>query len=203
MIEKPTTPLATLKRFSLYYNLLQGGKGVEWVSTSMLSLKTGIKPITIRKDIGYLSIKGVPQKGYPKKQLLSSLKSILGGDSYGDIILIGTWGLGRIFLDTPELIPKEFNILVCFDFIEDDEDRSIPVYSIDRLKDLIPRLGVSMAILSVEPHRAQETCDKLFSYGIEGVLNMTNSKLDVKDGHKIVNYNLTKGLSELLGVIKS
>lgn len=203
MINHYKIPLPTLKRYYLYYNILKHNDNVEWVSTSVLSVKTSVKPITIRKDIAHLGIKGSPQKGYPKKELTTILKNILGGDSYGDLILVGTWGIGSVIRDTPGLISKDFNVRVCFDFVEERIHNTIQIYPMSRLEDLIPRLGISMAILSVEQDMAQEVCDKLFDYGIKGILNVTHVHLKSKESNNIVNYDLMSGLSEVLWSIKS
>lgn len=203
MIEHPNIPLPTLKRYSIYLTALIGCKN-NWISTSVLGEQTGLKPITIRKDIAYLGVKGQPQKGYPKKALVSGLSHVLGGKSCQDIILVGSWGLAAIYKKMPQLLVGDFKLRVCFDYIE-EEDKStpIPIYPIDRLEDLIPRLGVSMALLSVEPANAHLISEKLFEYGIKGILNMTTVDLPISNNNKVVNFDPMQGLSELLGLIQS
>lgn len=204
MIKKLNIPLPTLKRYSLYLHSLLKEDGGEWISTSYLSSKTGVKAITIRKDIGYLEIKGAPQKGFPRKNIIKRLKDILGGDSQRDLILVGSWGFAEVFRKTPKLIVGDYNLRVCFDFIEkEDKSLTVPIYPMERMKDLIPRLGVSIALLSVEPEDASEICDRLFRYGIEGILNLTMVNIRSEFQNNIVDYNPQNGLSELMGIIKS
>lgn len=203
MIEQQNIPLPTLKRYSVYLSALSSCK-TNWISTSVIGDKTGLKPITIRKDLGYLGVKGQPQKGYPKKTLIKGLREVLGGKSCRDIILVGSWGLASIYKEMPQLLVGDFKLRVCFDYV-DEEDKStpIPIYPLDRLEDLIPRLGVSMALLSVEPDKAIIVSEKLFSHGIKGILNMTTVDLPTYDDNRVVDFNPMQGLSELLGLIQS
>lgn len=197
-------PLPTLKRYSYYLNILLKDINEEWVSTSDLSKETGTKPITIRKDLGYLGVKGIPQKGYPRKNLVEKLKYTLGGDSYSDLILIGSWGFGAVYKKQPELLAGDFRVRVLFDFIEEeDKTGGIPIYPIDRLKELIPRLGVKVAILSVEPDKVKDLAKQLYLWGIKGILNLSTVDIDTEDGQFSVKYNPLAPLSELLGIMKS
>lgn len=197
-------PLPTLKRYSYYINILLKVESDEWVSTSYLSRETGVKPITIRKDLGYLGVKGIPQKGFPLKVLVEELKSVLGGDSFNDLVLIGSWGFGGVYKEHPELLLGDFTLRVLFDFV-DREDKSgpIPVYPINRLEDLIPRLGVSMVILSVEPKHVDKISRELFKLGIRGILNLTNVDIETEGSCHSVRFNPIAPISELLGVMKS
>ncbi len=196
-------PLPTLKRYSLYLSKLLKIGREEWVSTSSLSSATGVKPITIRKDINYLGVKGSPQKGFPKDRLLEKLKDALGGDSCRDLILVGSWGFGEVYKKNPELVIGGFTLRVCFDNVNDSEQGgTIPIYPIDRLEELIPRLGVSIALLSVEPEQAESMAEKLFSWGITGILNLTPGEISPREGKNIVSFNPLAPLSELLGVMK-
>lgn len=204
MIQHPNIPLPTLKRYSIYLNCLQNDYVGDWVSTSVLGERTGNKPITVRKDLSYLCVKGQPQKGYPKKSIISGLKFILGGESCHDLILIGSWGFAAVYKKNPKLLIGNYKLRVCFDYIdEEDKTGPIPIYPMDRLKDLIPRLGVSMALLSVEPDRVIEVSEELFLYGIKGILNLTPQDIPTDKNNKVVNFNPLHGLSDLLGLIHS
>lgn len=196
-----TIPLPTLKRYSFYLTHLAKHEYGEWVSTSFLSDATGIKPITIRKDLSYLGIKGIPQKGFPWNTLVEKLKGILGGDSFNDLILVGSWGLGSAYIKTPELIPENYKLRVCFDNNPGFHDGQIPVYPMERLKDLIERLGVSIALLSVDPKDLQKTAEELYEKGIKAILNLTNRSVKKIEGCIVVDFNPLTPISEVIGML--
>lgn len=203
-MEQVHIPLPTLKRYSIYLNTLLKSCSGLWVSTSLLGSKTGIKPITVRKDLSYLAVKGVPQKGYPKDSIISGLKYYLGGECCHDLILIGSWGFAELYKKRPKLLIGDYRLRVCFDYIKkEDKTSPVPIYPMDRLEDLIPRLGVSIALLSVEPEKALEVSRKIFNYGIKGILNMTPEFIPSLGENKVVNFDPLHGITELLGLIQS
>lgn len=203
MLKHMKIPLPSLKRYSSYLTVAEKQAENCWISTSLLSDETGIKAITIRKDIAYLEIKGVPKKGYPKSELVTRIKSTLGGDCFRDLVLVGSYGLGEGFIKYPGLVSSGYNLRVAFDFIKEEcLDGALPVYPMERCSDLIPRLGASVALLSVEENRVEHVALELEKLGIKGIVNLTNKKICSSVKVSIVDFNLLNSLSELSGVIK-
>lgn len=193
-------PLPTLKRFSIYISIIEGNKGEEWISTSLLSSNSKSPAITIRKDIGFLGIKGIPKKGYKRDELLKALVSALGGDSLKDLIIIGSYGLGGFYIDNPTFVPTGYKIRAAFDFIKDENlSGLIPIYPFERLRDLIPRLGVSIALVSFK--NIPSDLVNLKKWGVKGVVNLGSIDLDLNIPE--VSFDPLGGLSELTGIISS
>ncbi len=205
MSNNKSIPLPSLKRFSIYISVLCQNQEIKWVSTTLLSRDTGVKPITIRKDIAYLGIKGQPQKGYLRTELLDCLKDRLGGDNYKDVVLIGSWGLAHSYINYPELLPGDYKIRACFDYIEkEDRQRDIPIFPISRAAELIDRLGISIVMLSVEHSRLKEVLKLINSWNIKGVLNLSNVKIDNSTNNfELVEFNPIGSISELVAKIRS
>jgi redox-sensing transcriptional repressor len=74
----------------------------------------------------------------------------------------------------------------------------IPVYPMSRLKEIIDRFGVKVAILAVPEISAQEVADELIRNGITGIMNFAPVLLKVPQDVIINNVNLC---DELEGVI--
>ncbi|QEN03192.1 hypothetical protein EW093_00225 [Thiospirochaeta perfilievii] len=195
-------PLPTLKRYSKYLMVLESISDT-WVSTTLLNLYTDSLPITIRKDLAYLSIKGTPQKGYPRVKLIKKIEKIIRGETTRDLILIGSWGLGDIILKQPKIYLKEYNLRVCFDYVDNKIDGLIPIYPMERLKDLIPRLGIKTAIFSINSDKSDKVLSILKETGIKGIININQSIISVDDSVKIINYSLINSVHELIGHIES
>lgn len=193
-------PLPTLKRFSTYISIIEEVLTEEWISTSYLSSRSKTPAITIRKDIGYLGLKGIPKKGYKCDDLYNALVDALGGESTKDLIIIGTYGLGGFYLKNPDIFHGGYKIRAAFDFIDhEDLSGSIPIYPFERLKDLVNRLGVSIALVSFK-----ETPVALLSlrdWGIKGVMNLNDTELNI--GIPEVNLSPSSKISELAGIISS
>lgn len=200
-------PLPSLKRFSIYRSILEKYRDVEWISTTLLSSYSGIKSITIRKDIAYLDIKGIPQKGYLNIDLCKKIKESLGGDNYRDLVIIGSWGLGESYLKYPELLPKEYNIRACFDYVDsEDKTGAIPTFPMNRAEELIKRLGVSIVLLSVEPNKIESVLSIINTWDIKGILTLTPIKLDKKKlnlNKVILKFDPLVNISELVANISS
>lgn len=203
MLKHMKIPLPSLKRYSSYLAAAEREPDNCWISTSFLSNETGMKAITIRKDIAYLDIKGVPKKGYPKNELIEKIKYTLGGENFRDLVIVGSYGLGEGFIKYPGLISSGYKLRVAFDFIQEEVlEGEIPTYPIERCSDLIPRLGASVAILSVEDSRVDGVVLELEKLGIKGIVNLTNKKIGDSTNISVVDFNLLNSLSELSGLIK-
>jgi redox-sensing transcriptional repressor len=107
--------------------------------------------------------------------------------------------IGQALINYQGFKENNINIIAGFDLDPSKCSKrfAIPVYSPDRIPEIVVRFGVKMAIIAVPEISGQEICDLLVSAGIKGILNFSPILLKVPDD-VIVNYvNLRNELETL------
>jgi len=201
-------PQVTAKRLPLYYRYLEKlhAIGKQRVSSADLSDALQIDPATIRRDFSYLGELGKKGYGYNVTYLLQFLRDFLKQDEVTNVVLIGVGNLGTALLRYNFYRSHNTKIVAGFDQdfskIGTDVD-GIPVYSLDRLQEVIALHHVEVAILTVPLNAAQTTTDFLVNAGIRGILNFTPARLTAPDHVRIHNIDLTIELQTLIYFLKN
>lgn len=201
-------PEITISRLSLYNRLLQDlqEKGVDSVTSTELGKKMGLKASQVRRDLTYFGRFGSPRVGYEVKQLLETLKGILGLHKKWPVALVGCGNLGKAFLSYPGFKQHGFEISIVFD---NDPAKIGKVWKGKKIFDpakmakIIKEKGIKIAIIAVPYFAAQEVCDKLVRSDVKAILNFVPCKLFVpkEEGVKIRNIDIAielEGLSAYL-----
>ncbi|TCS93288.1 redox-sensing transcriptional repressor Rex [Hazenella coriacea] len=201
-------PQVTAKRLPLYYRYLEKlhAIGKTRVSSAGLSDALQIDPATIRRDFSYLGELGKKGYGYNVTYLLQFLRDYLKQDEVTSVVLIGVGNLGTALLRYNFYRSHNTKIVAGFDQdyskVGSDID-GIPVYSMERLKDVIQLHHVEVAILTVPVNVAQSTADFLVQSGIRGILNFTPARLTAPEQVRIHNIDLTIELQTLIYFLKN
>ena len=74
----------------------------------------------------------------------------------------------------------------------------IPVYTMERLKEIIDRFCVQTAIIAVPHIAAQQVCDQLVAYGIMGIINFAPVILKVPEHIIMNNINLSDEIESVI-----
>jgi redox-sensing transcriptional repressor len=92
------------------------------------------------------------------------------------------------------------NIVATFDIdpFKQKLRSGIPVYSMSRLKEIIDRFRVKVAIIAVPEISAQEVADELIRHGIMGIVNFAPVLLKVPPDVIINNVNLCDELESVI-----
>jgi redox-sensing transcriptional repressor len=179
--------------------------GKQRVSSADLSDALQIDPATIRRDFSYLGELGKKGYGYNVTYLLQFLRDFLKQDEVTNVVLVGVGNLGTALLRYNFYRSHNTKIVAGFDQdpskIGTDVD-GIPVYSMDRLKEVIELHHVEVAILTVPVNVAQATTDFLVRAGIRGILNFTPARLTAPPKIRIHNIDLTIELQTLIYFLK-
>ncbi|MBA4544438.1 MULTISPECIES: redox-sensing transcriptional repressor Rex [Thermoactinomyces] len=200
-------PQVTAKRLPLYYRYLEKlhAIGKQRVSSADLSDALQIDPATIRRDFSYLGELGKKGYGYNVTYLLQFLRDFLKQDEVTNVVLVGVGNLGTALLRYNFYRSHNTKIVAGFDQdlskIGSDVD-GIPVYSMDRLQEVIELHHVEVAILTVPVNVAQATTDFLVQAGIRGILNFTPARLIAPPHIRIHNIDLTIELQTLIYFLK-
>lgn len=174
--------------------------GVEKVFSYTLGKETGITPDQVRKDFSEFNIKGNKRGGYEIDDLLATMEYIFHRNKDHNIVLIGMGNMGLALSKYSRFVQRDMNIVATFDIdpFKQKLRSDIPVYSMSRLKEIIDRFSVKVAILAVPEISAQEVTDELVRIGIKGIINFAPVLLKVPPDVVINNVNLCDELESVI-----
>ncbi len=192
----------SLKRIFLYRACLIRLKlmGVEKVFSYTLADETGVTSDQVRKDFSEFNIKGNKRGGYDINELLEKMEKLFHRNKDNNIVLIGMGNMGLALSKYSKFVQRHMNIVATFDIdpFKQKVRSGIPVYSMSRLKEIIDRFSVKVAILAVPEISAQEVVDELIRHGIMGIVNFAPVLLKVPSEVIINNVNLCDELESVI-----
>jgi len=197
-------PLPTLKRFPVYLGLLRecSSQGREWISASYIAGKLGLKSIQVRKDLSCTGVVGKPKKGFLLNELMDAISFYLGEGNLSDVLLVGVGNLGKALLADRRLTRHGFKIVAAFDVDPDLVGTDVAdhrIISMDKLEELIRRMNIKLAILTVPEKEAQTIADRLVSAGVQGIWNFSSLFLELPSAVSVINEDLGARLALLAG----
>lgn len=174
--------------------------GVDKVFSYTLANETGVTADQVRKDFSEFGIKGNKRGGYKIDELLKKMETIFHKNKDHNIVLIGMGNLGLALSKYGKFIQRNINIVATFDIdpFKQKIRTDIPVYSMGRLKEIIERFKVKVAIIAVPEISAQEVCDELIRQGIRGIVNFAPVLLKVPPDVIVNNVNLSDELESVI-----
>jgi len=192
----------SLRRILLYRGSLLRlqALGVKRVYSYTLGKETGISAEQVRKDFSEYQIKGNQRGGYHVDELIREMENIFYKNGSQNIIVVGRGNIGASLANYSNFSHRQINIVATFD-IDPSKQRirsDIPVYTMERLKEIIDRFTVRTAIVAVPDLAAQGVCDLLVEYGVEGIINFAPVILKVPDEIIINNVNLSDEIESVI-----
>ncbi len=174
--------------------------GVEKVFSYSLANETGVTPDQVRKDFSEFQIRGNKRGGYDIDDLLERLESIFHRNKENNIVVVGMGNMGQALSKYSRFMQRNMNIVATFDIdpFKQKTRSDLPVYAMSRMKEIIDRFKVRIAILTVPEISAQEVTDQLVRYGIKGIVNFAPVLLKVPDDVIINNVNLCDELESVI-----
>ena len=192
----------SLRRILLYRSSLLRlqALGVKRVFSYTLGKETGVSAEQVRKDFSEYHIKGNQRGGYHVDELIEEMQRIFSRNGGRNIIVVGRGNIGSSLANYNKFIQRDINIVATFD-IDPSKQRirsEIPVYTMDRLGEIIKRFSVKTAIIAVPDIAAQTVCDQLVDMGIEGIINFAPVILKVPDEIVMNNINLSDEIESVI-----
>jgi redox-sensing transcriptional repressor len=192
----------SLRRILLYRGSLLRlqALGVERVYSYTLGKETGVSAEQVRKDFSEYRIKGKQRGGYRVDELIKEMESIFYHNGSQNIIVVGRGNIGSSLANYSNFIQRQINIVATFD-IDPSKQRlrsDIPVYTMDRMEEIINRFGVITAIIAVPDMAAQEVCQLMVKFGIVGIINFAPVILKVPSHIIINNVNLSDEIESVI-----
>lgn len=165
-----------------------------------LGKETGVTPDQVRKDFSEFGIKGNKRGGYLVDDLLATMENIFRHDMDHNVILIGMGNMGQSLSKYNRFIHRNMNIVATFDIdpFKQKMRSEIPVYSMSRLKEVIDRFGVRVAILAIPEISIQKVADELVKHGIKGIMNFAPGLLKLPPDIMVNNVNLCDELETVI-----
>ncbi len=193
---------ATIDRLPLYFRTLRLSQeeGIDIISSEELGQRLGVTPEQIRKDLASFGQFGKKGVGYYVRELIGNIGEILGLHLHWNIAVIGIGHLGAALANYQNFISLGFNLVALFDANPEVIGRKvnhIEVEDVERLTELVKERNVHIGIIAVPVAAAQEVADKLAAAGIAGIWNFAPIKINVPDRVRVVNEDLSVGLSSL------
>ncbi len=194
--------LPAIRRLPAYLHLLRelSEQGVKFVSSSYFAEEMQIQSILVRKDLELTRISGTPRIGYSVTALIKGIEDFLGWNENLKALLVGAGQIGSFILGNQNLINVGLKIVAAFD---NDPQKirasvhGVPVFDSARLKDVLRRDPISIAILCVPAEEAQQVADMLVAAGIKGIWNFTTTKLIIPQEVITQKEDLASGLAVL------
>ncbi|MEI7948296.1 MAG: redox-sensing transcriptional repressor Rex [bacterium] len=197
--DKPLNTLSTqsVKRLPLYLRILSEMRdaGDEYASSAVVAEQLNFDPIMVRKDLAGCGVTGVPRKGFLIADLCREVERILGCNVTCEAIMVGVGKLGAALLGHSGFEQYGIQIVVAFDLKPLEVNRvGIPVYSMQKLEEVVAKTKAKIGILTVPADVAQSVADRMIAAGIKGIWNFTPVHLKIPEGVIVKRENLATSL---------
>ena len=188
-------PEKVSNRLTLYHSILVEyiEAGIESISSPQIAQRLGIDDSQVRKDFKLLNNAGKCRVGYMVKDLQDSIEKTLGFAKTKDAFIVGAGHLGLALAKYDSFNSYGLNILALFDNDPQKVDMQVnnkQIFHISKLPNLVGRLGVEIAILTVPRQYAQQVADYLIDSNIKYIWNFTPAVLKVPSSVKVWNENI-------------
>lgn len=201
-VKEQTISKATIDRLPLYYRTLRLAQddGMDIISSDELGRRLELTPEQIRKDLALFGQFGKKGVGYYVNELKFNVGKILGLDNHWNIAIVGIGHLGVALANYQNFIALGFNLVALFDNdpnIIGKTVNHVKVKNIDEIQECVKNLHIDIGVIAVPAQFAQQVADKLIKAKVKGIWNFAPVKMRVPDDVKIVNEDLSVGLSRL------
>lgn len=184
-------PDIVIGRLPIYLRALtrmaeEGNKAT--TSSHELGRRLGISSAQIRKDLSHFGEFGKQGTGYHINYLIDQLRHILNLEQEWPVVLVGAGHIGHALANYPGFRPRGFSIRWIFDSDPakvGEVINGLPVQKMSKLKGVIMRENVRVAVLAVPISAAQETADFLIEAGIKAILSYAPINLNVPEGVQV------------------
>lgn len=192
----------TLYRLPIYLSLLQEKEreGVEYISATTIANLLDLNHVQVRKDLSCASSAGRPKVGYETKVLISDLQNFLDYNNTKNAVIVGAGDLGKALLGYNGFTSYGLNIIAAFDTNEEicgTEIKSKPIYSIDKIEEMVNKYNIAIGIITTPAQFAQVTCDRLVKCGVKAIWNFAPTSLTVPKDIIVQNENMATSLAVL------
>ncbi|MCM8764864.1 MAG: redox-sensing transcriptional repressor Rex [Candidatus Omnitrophica bacterium] len=201
-LKKIRIPQETIRRLALYLRSLKklNKQNLTIVSSSQITNHINVTSDQFRKDLSYVGSLGKRGVGYNVELLVNHLEKVLGVNTECRIILAVGGKRGSALRAYPGFLNFNFRIVAAFD---NDPSKigkvqeGIRIEDISKMRGIISRFGVNLAILAVPAESARAVAKKLADCGIRGILNFAPVSLGLSQKVYVLDVDMATELMAL------
>lgn len=195
-------PEPVLRRLPSYCHLLRRMAKEEIVSVSCTQIGRALDldPTQVRKDLAITGMAGRPKVGYPVHELYLHIESFLGWNNAQDAILVGVGRLGMALLGYKPFDQYGVRVVAAFDADPSKVGMQVHeayVLPLEKLPNLVKRMGIHLGVLTVPVEAAQGVCDLMVESGIRAIWNFAPTALQTPKTVIVQNEHLFSSLAVL------
>lgn len=193
---------STIRRLPLYMPLLKAGldAGDQSISSAKIAEMLFLDPVLVRKDLSSIGITGQARLGFPIRQLIEAIEQFLGWDNASEAFVIGAGNLGAALAGYPGFEQHGLKIVGLFDVDPERIGKTIagkPVLDMQKFTDLVQRMHIHIAILTVPSLTAEAVANQAVQAGIRAIWNFTPVKLSLPEDIIVERVDLAASLAVL------
>lgn len=183
-------PEPTVRRMPQYLHLVRAlrEKGDLYVSAPVIARMLNLDPTQVVKDMAYTGVSGKTRIGFSTEELQLALEDFLGYNRKHEAFLVGAGYLGSALIQYQGFREAGMKIVAAFDTDKrkfGTEIQGVPVFSLEKFRDLASRLHISIGIITTPAGAAQSVADLMVVWGIKAIWNFAPVALKVPE-HIIV-----------------
>jgi redox-sensing transcriptional repressor len=195
-------PDIVIRRLPIYLRTLRRMQelGMESVSSEDLGAQIGVTAAQIRRDFSYFGRFGKQGKGYDIAVLADGIQHVLKLDRCWDVALVGFGQLGRAIAHYRGFESNSFRISAIFARNPDhfgEQVNGVLVVSEETMDQVLPELGIQIAIVAVPADNAQDVADRLVKSGVQAILNYAPAIIRVPPHVRVREIDPTSALQSL------
>ncbi|MBX3172956.1 MAG: redox-sensing transcriptional repressor Rex [Gemmatimonadaceae bacterium] len=179
-----TKPIAesTVRRLSLYLRFLEDfeQRGHSTVSSGDLARFGGTTSAQVRKDLSFFGSFGKRGLGYSVKDLITSIREILGLDNPWPVVIVGAGKIGAALAQYRGFTSRGFHVVGVYD--RDPEKVGTALGPLKVQLDTELERGIAthkprIVVLCVPAEAAQPIVDRVVAAGIKAILSFAPAPL--------------------------
>jgi redox-sensing transcriptional repressor len=195
-------PRSTVSRLPVYLRALldEAMADTVLVSSSRLSVLTGVHAATVRKDLAWLGSHGMRGVGYDVRDLVDQISRTLGLHQVSSIVIVGVGNIGRALAGYAGFAERGFPVVALFDADAEQVGSVIGglgVQPMHSLPTVIAAVGPAIGIVAVPAEAAQDVVDRLVAAGVTSILSFQPNELTVPPNVVLRNVDLAVELQIL------
>ena len=194
--------MAVIRRLPKYHRYLRDllEKEIYRISSKELSEIIGFTASQIRQDLNNFGGFGQQGYGYNVEELHGEISKILGLDKRYNTIVIGAGNLGHAIANYSGFNKSGYEIKALFDInprMIGLKIRDLEILDVENVEEYVKENNITIAVLCIPRHGAQEIAEKLINAGVKGIWNFAPVDLEVPKDIVVENVNLTESLFTL------
>jgi len=175
---------STVRRLSLYLRFLEefDARGQSTVSSGELARSGGTTSAQVRKDLSFFGSFGKRGLGYGVKDLIASIREILGLEQEWSVVIIGAGKIGAALAQYRGFTARGFNVVGVYDADPAKVGTLLDGITVRADADLerdIAKHKPRIAVLCVPADAAQPIVDRVVKAGIKAILSFAPAPLQV------------------------